>query len=243
LKGLVSAGELNFSAFKPEESVDEMKNVIELGTNLKPVPVLFQSGYLTVERVKKSNDIAEFFLKVPNLEVHACLIALLLSLEPFKNPLTSKKQAQSMVNALLKLDAEDFQSSFSSYLAGTVYSNHIPDEKYYRTQFEGAMRLAGENFTMEKGEGEGIVDARYEAPNGPLFVIEIKYLPQKKTSNDEWIPILDSDMRERAKEAMKQIEDKKYTLGDKKADKVIYKVALVVGGRTQVLVEFEKDTD
>jgi hypothetical protein len=243
LKGLVKAGKIDFSAFKPEESVSDMENVIELGTEFEPVPVLFQSGYLTVERVDKSTDIAEFFLKIPNLEVRACLVALLLSLKPFKDPLTSKKQAQSMVKALIKRDAEGFQDSFDSYLSAFPYSSHIDDEKHYRMQFWSAMIMAGENIEMEIAARGGIVDARYKAPDGVFYVFEIKYLAPEKTKKGKLIPITEAKMRARAKVAMKQIEGKKYTKGLKNAGNVIYKVALVVGGRTDVLVEFKKDTD
>jgi hypothetical protein len=48
-------------------------------------------------------------------------------------------------------------------------------------------------------------------------------------------------MKKKAREAMKQITVKKYTQKYLGTGHDVYKVALVVGGRTEVLVEFQKE--
>jgi hypothetical protein len=48
-------------------------------------------------------------------------------------------------------------------------------------------------------------------------------------------------MLAKAREAIKQIDDKNYTKAYWGEGHDIYKVALVVGGRTEVLVEFMKE--
>jgi hypothetical protein len=86
LVDLFQAGLADPDSPRDKKSITEKQNVIDLGKGLKPVPVLFQAGYLTVEQVDKSSGTAKYFLRFPNLEVRAGLIPILLSLDPVDKP-------------------------------------------------------------------------------------------------------------------------------------------------------------
>ncbi|MDR1656297.1 MAG: PD-(D/E)XK nuclease domain-containing protein, partial [Deltaproteobacteria bacterium] len=196
-------------------------------------------GYLTVDKVDKSEEIHEFHLKIPNLEVRAGIIPLLLSMESIKQPLRTWKKACLMVSSLIKLDAEVFENAFGSFLAEFPYAIHVPAEAYYHSLFQAAMLLAEAKIKTEVSVGDGRYDASFTALDGTIFVIEIKYCPDSSSDNQK--KDLRQKMLAKAKEAMKQIDDKNYTKAYWGEGHDIYKVALVVGGRTEVLVEFMKE--
>ncbi|MDR0621824.1 MAG: PD-(D/E)XK nuclease domain-containing protein, partial [Deltaproteobacteria bacterium] len=123
---------------------------------------------------------------------------------------------------------------------------------YYHTQFISAMRFAGCEIDSEGSVGDGKFDAHWKASDQLEFVFEIKYVPKKiDKSHERTETQLKNEMVAAAETAMKQIEErgyaKKYKIpashrlpGDRPGAQ-IYKAALVVGGRTKVLIKFKKD--
>jgi hypothetical protein len=174
---LVKAGNINFEAFKGDKFITDSLNVVELGKELKPVPLLFQAGYLTVNRVVETVSASKYFLDFPNLEVRTGLVQLLLSLEPITEPLTAKRQSESMLSSLIKLDPIGFQKSFGAFLAGFPFELHQDNEAYYHSLFRAALLLAGQYPDTEGSVGDGKFDIHFKAPNGPEFIIELKYCP------------------------------------------------------------------
>jgi hypothetical protein len=107
------------------------------------------------------------------------------------------------------------------------------------------MLLAEVKIDSEVSVGDGRLDASFTASDGTVFVIEIKYCPESSSDNQIMLQDPKKNLRQKmlakAKEAMKQIDDKNYTKAYLGKGHDIYKVALVVGGRTEVLVEFMKE--
>jgi hypothetical protein len=154
-----------------------------------------------------------------------------------------------MLSSLIQLDAEGFENAFGSILAEFPYSIHGPAEAYYHSLFQAAMLLADANIKTEVSVGDGRYDASYQAPgkNGPHFVFEFKYCPASyDISQDSQATVNDSKkklellkkMKVKVKEAFKQVDAKNYVKKFWGDGHDIYKVAVVVGGRTEVLVEF-----
>ncbi|MDR1657457.1 MAG: PD-(D/E)XK nuclease domain-containing protein, partial [Deltaproteobacteria bacterium] len=190
-------------------------------------------------------DISKFILKIPNLEIRASLIALLLSLDPITEPLRARQKANNMFSSLIKLDAEGFENAFGSFLAEFPYPVHLPAEAYYHSLFQAAMLLAEVKVDSEVSVGDGRLDTSFTSPDGTIFVIEIKYCPDSSSDNQIKVQDPKKNLRQKmlakAKEAIKQIDYKNYTKAYWGEGHDIYKVSLVVGGRTEVLVEFMKE--
>ncbi|MDR1657787.1 MAG: PD-(D/E)XK nuclease domain-containing protein [Deltaproteobacteria bacterium] len=157
-----------------------------------------------------------------------------------------------MLSSLIQLDAEGFENAFGSFLAEFPYSVHEPPEAYYHSLFQAAMFLADVNIKTEVSAGDGRYDASYQAPgkNGPYFVFEFKYCPasydifqdSQATVNDSKNKLeLLKKMKVKAKEAFKQIDAKNYVKKFWGDGHDLYNVAVVVSGRTEVLVEFIKE--
>jgi hypothetical protein len=108
------------------------------------------------------------------------------------------------------------------------------------------MALAGQSISPQGESGEGKFDVHLKASTGDDFIIEIKYLRDsdlgKLPGNDKAkeIAIIQEAIEKLAKNAMAQIEEKKYDLKFKGAGNSIYKVALVVNERTNVKIFLKK---
>jgi hypothetical protein len=244
---LAKDNKVHFNELIKPEPITKALNVIELGADLQLIPLMFQAGYLTVEKVTRVKGGLQYYLHFPNLEVKAVIVPLLLSLSPIKSPLDAKIQCENMLSSLIKLDSTGVQESFSSYLSNYAYSSHVASEAYYHSLFQSAMLLAGQPIKTEVSVGDGRTDLKYKAPDGTHFVIEIKYcsfkVPNTKDpSKEEELSAEEKTvaLATKALEAMKQIEKRKYTNSYKGVGALIYKVALVVGGRTDVHVVIEK---
>jgi hypothetical protein len=239
---LIQSGQVSVKSLIDEKSINNSVNVVELGQKFKPIPLLFQAGYLTVTEVKKGKVGSKYILDIPNAEVRASLIPFIVSLEPIEDPLTAKIQCDAMLKALVNLDSEGVQKNFGSFLAGFSFSIHERHEAYYHTLFQAAMLMAEAIAESEGSVGNGKFDLRYEARDDLVFVIEIKYVPSKDSkgrsrSKEE----LKKEMNTWAQKAIKQIEDQGYTKAYQKPGRQIYQVGLVVGDRTEVLVIFKKE--
>jgi hypothetical protein len=103
------------------------------------------------------------------------------------------------------------------------------------------MLIAGEKYDSEVTVGDGRYDGRFWAPDGTLFIFELKYCDLGKFAAKR-NPVKEvKKMMKMAKKAMKQIENKNYTKPYRGLGYDIYKAALVVGGRTEVYIEFKKE--
>jgi hypothetical protein len=252
LVSLVKSGKININSLYAEKSITDSLNVIELGAELEPIPLLFQAGYLTVARVDRSTD--EYFLDYPNLEVSLGVIPLLMSMKPIVNPLKRSKKCVAMFHSLTQLDTAGFQKSFSEFLAELPYEIHENDlkfhEAYYHMIFFLASKMADKIIVNEVSVAEGRFDSYYQAPDGTHFIIELKHCPWKEKGDDTKITYSDAqikkmseNMENKAAEAMRQIETRNYAQAYRGLGQPIYKVALVVGGRSRVLAVIKRDED
>ncbi|MDR0622151.1 MAG: ATP-binding protein [Deltaproteobacteria bacterium] len=255
IANLVKTGKFSLRDIIPDYPITRSSNRFELGEDLKPVPFLFQAGYLTVDRVDETGGTSVYYLRYPNLEVKAAIVPVLMGLEPIATPLVALRQCQAMRDALVALDADKFQESFGSFLAGyarSLHEPHVPHDAYCHRQFISAMRFAGCEIDSEGSVGDGKFDAHWKASDQLEFVFEIKYVSQKTDKGHESTERqLKNKMVAAAKTAMKQIEKKGYAKKYKVAAShrqpgglpgaQIYKAALVVGGRVNVLIQFKKE--
>ena len=158
-----------------------------------PLPMIFQSGYLTIKDVDK--DFNTYLLDFPNNEVRKGMTTLLASnyIQPKDNPTS---WVRDVVRALGSADLDLVRRLFNSFLAGTPYSmrpkkTQEQRELYFHYTFYLLMRLIS-CYTVytEKQLSEGRADCIIETPNY-IYIFEFK---------------LDGT----AAEALQQIKDKGY---------------------------------
>jgi hypothetical protein len=242
LADLVKDGLLKSRAFQEEISIPQPLIPLELGEKLDPIKLLFQSGFLTLDRLNVTAGNKEWILKIPNLQVRALVISLFLPINTLARPFLAHKHTKDMVASLIGLDAEAVQRAFGAFLAEIPAKSHVASAAFYYALFLGAMFFAETKVDANIPEGDWSHDARYRAPDGTLFVLDIEYCPLRKPK-DESDPEkdLEKKMKKAAKAAMKKIDDKNLTKPYLGSGHDIYKVALIIGGRTNVLVELKKE--
>lgn len=179
--------ELTGKYYMPEQFIDYRADVE------KPLPMIFQSGYLTIKEYKPR--INAFMLDFPNDEVKRGFATLLTN-----NYLKPKENVDSWLmmaaDALEEGELELFHQQLTSFLASIPYTmrrngNEREKERYFHYTFYLLLRLIS-TFVVytEKVQSQGRVDCIIETPKF-VYIFEFK---------------LDGS----AKEALQQIEDKGY---------------------------------
>ncbi|MEI7901314.1 MAG: AAA family ATPase [bacterium] len=134
----------------------------------KPVPLLWQSGYLTVKAV--SGQV--YTLGFPNAEVREAWFGMMLS--RFCGPGgTDGTAAALMLDALRTGDRPRFERALAALFAAIPYDLHVNREAYYHSIFFAALLAAGGEIIAEPHSDKGRADAVIKTP-GAIYVIEFK---------------------------------------------------------------------
>jgi hypothetical protein len=161
--------------------------------SLPIIPLLYDTGYLTIKSSSTNNMMQDYILAYPNLEVkNAMLDSLLLgfsetSMEKIDNIIFSISDAISTSNL------EKFFSILKSYFASIPY-DLIPekklDEKYFQLIFYLLMRVSSFRVNTEDRTNLGRIDLVLESDTS-VYLFELK-------------------VNSSAKAALEQIKEKKY---------------------------------
>jgi hypothetical protein len=165
-------------------------------SHIEAIPLLFQTGYLTIKSREQTEDILKYTLGVPNMEVHQSLSEYLLSAYS-EYPLSGiATLTEKMYEQLQSLDAEGFAQSVRTMLEDIPYDIQIGNEKYYHSLFLSWMNVLGFKAQGEMLTGQGRIDAVLEQSD-TVVVCELKYHSKTRT-----VTLL--------RRAIKQIHDKNY---------------------------------
>ena len=145
LKGLdgVKVSESAFSSYEIE--------------NLKIVPILFQTGYLTITGYNKER--MEYTLAYPNFEVKNSMTECLAEAYSFVERELVHGYAWKLIDALRDHDYELFFDTLRVFFANIPYDLHIAREKYYQTVFYLIFSLIGLKVEAEVRTNKGRIDA------------------------------------------------------------------------------------
>jgi hypothetical protein len=164
--------------------------------NLSEVPILFQTGYLTVQQKELIGGIPHYTLGVPNSEVNHAFLRCLLQAYGKYQDVQIDKLRNTMQQQITNFDESGFARSLEAMVATIPYELHIPEESYYHSLMLIWMRLLGFKIQAEEHNNIGRADAIWEQPEITV-IAEIKYHAEKKVDT-----LLN--------EAIKQIHDRRY---------------------------------
>jgi len=156
--------------------------------NLRVEPLLFQTGYLTIKEYFEEDD--QYLLSYPNLEVRT---AFLNYLTDYFTPVRKELAPNFIVelkNAVRDNKVDEFMKVLKVFFKNIDYDLHTDNEKNYQMIFYIVFTLIGLRIKAEVKTADGRIDA----------VIE----------TDTHIYIFEFKLFDTAKNALKQIEDKKY---------------------------------
>ena len=208
--------ELTGRYYDPREFID-YKATVE-----KPLPMIYQSGYLTIKDYKPRRR--TFLLDFPNNEVKNGFVSLVAS-DYFK-PRTESVDSwiQDLLDALEGGEVEQMRKLFTSFLSDIPYTmrrkeNERERERYFHYTFYLIFRLVSV-YTVysEKQQSEGRVDCIVETPDY-VYIFEFK---------------LDGT----ADEALQQIEEKGYARPYEADSRKLYKIGAVFSSQTGTISDW-----
>ena len=208
--------ELTGKYYRPSQFIDYKADVE------KPLPMIFQSGYLTIKDCDLDMD--TYLLDFPNNEVKNGFVTMIVA-DYLKSKTDAGSWVLEAVNALRNADLEQFRKQLTSFLADIPYSMRRKEderekERYFHYTFYLLMRMVScYTIYTEKQQSEGRVDCIIETLNY-IYVFEFK-------------------LNGTADEAMKQIEDKGYVRPYEADKRKLFKVGVVFSSETGTISDFK----
>jgi len=171
---------------------------------LQIVPLLFQTGYLTIKAYEDEDQ--TYTLSYPNYEVRRAFMAYLLSAYSEVELAFAGSYLKQLARALRAAAWERFFTVLDTFLAAIDYRLHIKQEKYYQTIFYLIFKLIGLEINAQVRTNRGRIDATLELESD-IFIFEFK---------------LDGS----AAEALAQIKEKEYYARYQLAGKTLHLVGV-----------------
>ncbi|MDR1122100.1 MAG: ATP-binding protein [Dysgonamonadaceae bacterium] len=156
------------------------------------VPLLYQSGYLTIKSY--DNILDEYTLGFPNEEVKYGFLNELLPAFVLTPIATGKFSVTAFLRQLMKDDVESFMISLQSFFAAIPYDDiklEHRDEQYYQHVFYLLFTLMGQFVQTEVKSSKGRADAIVKTANS-IYVFEFK-MDDSATAEDALAQINSKD--------------------------------------------------
>ncbi|MEA3310100.1 MAG: PD-(D/E)XK nuclease domain-containing protein, partial [Chloroflexota bacterium] len=151
--------------------VDELAfSSYEIG-NLSVIPLLFQTGYLTIQSYEPAARLYKLYY--PNYEVANAFSRYLLNSFVTGEPGLTGGYLWRLAEALNTQDFDTFFAVLRIFLASIPYDIQLPREKYYQTIFYLLFKLIGLQIGAEVRTNRGRIDAVVETEGG-VFIFEFK---------------------------------------------------------------------
>ncbi len=212
---LIKKANFNIEELSGYEASEEQLSSVHAGT-IDPIPVLYQSGYLTIKDFDK--EFRLYTLNYPNEEVKSGFINFLL-------PLYTKVQATQAQTIISKFvtsarngKAEEFMKQLQSLMAGTPYELIKELENHYQNVIYIITKLMGL-----------YVQAEYRTSNGRIDLL---------IGTKDYIYIIELKFNGTAQEAIEQIENKDYALPFAAEGREIIKIGANVSIKTRNIEEW-----
>ena len=153
-----------------EVSTADVLNCIDTASN-NPIPVLYQSGYLTIKSFDE--EFGEYRLGFPNKEVEEGFTRFLL---PYYTGLRNPETPFSMgefVRDLRSGRPEDFMQRMATLFADTDYKIVGNSELYFQNAFYLIAKMMGFYTKVERTTSNGRMDLTIET-NDYVYIVEFK---------------------------------------------------------------------
>lgn len=150
-------------------SVSDMLTVDAMYTN--PVPVLYQSGYLTIKGYNERRG--QYTLDYPNLEVERGFTEFLV---PYFTPLKETERGRFYYDFIDDVEdgkPEQFMTRLQTIFAGNDYRVAGDMEKYFQNSMMLIFKMLGFMVDVERATSRGRIDITIQTP-GYVYILELK---------------------------------------------------------------------
>lgn len=171
LLDLLREADFNIRELENMEAADEQFDA-PTERIVSPIPVLYQSGYLTIKGYNRDFDI--YTLGYPNNEVRKGFIESLLPGYVHKPGEKSTFYVVSFIRDLMKGDIESCLERTRSFFSSIPYDLENKTEKHYQTIFYLLFRLMGQYVDAEVKNAIGRADVVVRLSDA-VYVFEFKY--------------------------------------------------------------------
>jgi len=192
------------------------KKLYSKGSDTDPIPVIYQSGYLTIKDYDPR--FKTYILDFPNQEVKEGFLDFLLPYYTSIKESESEFFIQSFIEDIESGNTEQFLNRLKSLFADTPYELVKDLENHYQNVLWLVSKLMGFYVHAEYHTSNGRIDMVLKSPKF-CYVMEFK---------------LDGT----AEEALQQISDKNYTLPFEMGNRKVIKVGLNFDGKTRNIERF-----
>ena len=185
---LLRKSDYDLEQMSREETDSETLDSIFTGDN--PIPVIYQSGYLTIKKYDK--EFGLYTLGFPNREVEEGFLRFLMPYYAKSDRTKSGFEIKRFVDDVRKGDIDGFMERLQSFLSDCPYEMARDVELHYQNVLFIVFRLAGLYTRVEYHTSRGRIDMVVQTADY-VYVMEFK---------------LDGS----AEQALQQIEEKQYAL-------------------------------
>lgn len=192
-----------------ETDADILNSVDSASTN--PIPVIYQSGYLTIK--KFDQEFATYQLGFPNREVEEGFMKFLLPFYANTDKVESPFQIQKFVREVRSGDYESFFRRLQSFLADTPYELIRDQELHYQNVLFIVFKLIG-----------FYVKAEYRTSQGRIDLV---------LQTDEFIYVMEFKLEGSAEEALRQINEKNYAQPFAADPRKLFKIEINFSSQTR----------
>lgn len=193
-----------------EETDGDILNSID-STSTNPIPVIYQSGYLTIKGY--DNEFGTYRLGFPNSEVEEGFIKYLLPFYTQKNAVESTFEIQKFVREVRAGDYESFFRRLRSFFADTPYELVRDLELHYQNVLFIVFRLVGFYVKAEYHTNEGRID----------LVLQ----------TDRFVYVMEFKLDGTAEEALQQINEKHYARPFEADERKLFKIGVNFSASTR----------
>ena len=180
-------------------------------TDDNPIPVIYQSGYLTIKGYDKEFGIYE--LGFPNREVEEGFMKFLLPYYSNVSKTSSPFEIKKFVQDVKRGEIDGFMERLQSFLAGCPYELAKDIELHYQNVLFIVFRLAGLYTNVEYHTSRGRID----------LVLQ----------TDSYVYVMEFKLDGTAEQALQQIEDKQYALPFAKDSRRVYSIGVNFSSETR----------
>ena len=181
-----------------------------------PIPVLYQSGYLTIQSYDERWQ--SYTLKYPNKEVERgfmeCLAKTYVPSASYHSPFSVRKFVEDFERG----DAESLMRRFEAFFADADYEIVGDAELYFQNTMYVMCKLMGQYTQVERHTSNGRMD----------IVVQ----------TDKYVYIMELKMDATADEALQQIEDKGYAKPFAADPRKLFKIGVGFSSETRRIKEW-----
>lgn len=193
-----------------KETDSQVLNSID-SESTNPIPVIYQSGYLTIKGYDE--EFGMYRLGFPNREVEEGFVRFLLPFYANVNKVESPFEIQKFVREVRSGDYDSFFLRLQSFFADTTYEAIREQELHYENVLFIVFKLVGFYTQVEYHTSKGRID----------LVLQ----------TDKFIYVIEFKLDGTAEEALQQIHDKHYALPFASDRRKLFKIGVNFSAETR----------